>query len=167
MNQPNAKVAEEGFERFEKNQGELYLTFHLYDEEYALPITEVIEIIGVQSITKIPDMPDCISGIINLRGRVIPVMDVRLRFNLPHQEYNERTCVIVVEINKQTIGLVVDQVNEVIEISPSQIEPPPQCGQESDFIAGIGKVENDVKIILDVQSLTDFGDMRLDTPITN
>ncbi len=139
----------------EDTQKDKYLTFHLAKEDYGIEIRFVTEIIGIQTITKIPEMPDFIKGVINLRGKVIPVMDVRTRFKLSTREYDERTCIIVVDINDTTVGLVVDEVNEVMNIPESEVEPPPKTtGKKgSRFLQGIGKVENDVKIILNISQL--------------
>jgi purine-binding chemotaxis protein CheW len=139
----------------EDTQKDKYLTFHLAKEDYGIEICFVTEIIGVQEITELPEMPDFIKGIINLRGKVIPVMDVRARFKLPGRDYDERTCIIVVEIDKTTVGLVVDEVREVMDIPESQVEPPPNITDKksSRFIQGVGKVENDVKIILNISQL--------------
>ena len=125
------------------------------NEDYGIEIPFVTEIIGIQEITRLPEMPDFIKGVINLRGKVIPVMDVRTRFKLPFKEYDERTCIIVVDINETAVGLVVDEVREVMDIPESQIEPPPKTKGKngSNFIKSIGKVENDVKIILNVSQL--------------
>ena len=131
-----------------------FLTFHLAEEDYGIAICYVTEIIGIQRITVVPDMPDFIRGVINLRGRVIPVMDVRIRFGLPAREYDDRTCIIVVNIDDKAIGLVVDKVNEVADIPDSQIEPPPKAGQhDGNYILGIGKIEDEVKILLDINKL--------------
>jgi purine-binding chemotaxis protein CheW len=131
-----------------------FLTFHLAEEDYGIAICYVTEIIGIQKITVVPDMPRYIRGVINLRGRVIPVMDVRMRFNLPSREYDDRTCIIVVNIDDKAIGLVVDKVNEVADIPDAQIEPPPRAGQrEANYILGIGKIEDEVKILLDITRL--------------
>ncbi|MDH5297798.1 MAG: chemotaxis protein CheW, partial [Desulfobulbaceae bacterium] len=120
-----------------------YLTFHLAGEDYGLDIAFVTEIIGIQRITEVPDMPDFVKGVINLRGKVIPVMDVRLRFHLPAREYDERTCIVVVDINGTAVGLVVDQVNEVADIPEEQVEPPPRTtkGESSRFLKGMGKMD--------------------------
>jgi purine-binding chemotaxis protein CheW len=134
------------------SQRDLYLTFHLHDEDYGLPIAKVTEIVGIQKITWIPDLPECIKGVINLRGRVIPVMDVRLRFRVPLCDYDDRTCVIVVEVGGQTTGLVVDRVNEVVEITPANIEPPPLSATQG-YIRGLGKIGEAVKILLDIDNL--------------
>ncbi|ADH85363.1 chemotaxis protein CheW [Desulfurivibrio alkaliphilus] len=139
----------------EDTQKDKYLTFHLHGEDYGLEIRFVTEIIGIQKITKVPDMPHFLMGIINLRGKVIPVMDVRLRFKLPEREYDERTCIIVVDIEGTAIGLVVDQVQEVVDIPEDQVEPPPESrrGKSSPFLQGMGKIGKEVKILLNVEKL--------------
>jgi purine-binding chemotaxis protein CheW len=139
----------------EDTQKDKYLTFHLAGEDYGLEIHYVTEIIGIQKITKVPDMPNFIRGVINLRGKVIPVMDVRARFRLAAREYDERTCIIVVDISQQPLGLVVDRVNEVVDIPGEQVELPPVTsgGQGTRHIRGIGKIGDEVKILLDVDSL--------------
>jgi len=136
----------------EDTQKDKYLTFHLAGEDYGIEIRYVTEIIGIQKITDVPDMPPFIRGVINLRGKVIPVMDVRTRFRLPARDYDERTCIIVVDISNCAIGLVVDQVNEVADIPEAQVEPPPKTGKgtSSRFIKGMGKMGDEVKILLDV-----------------
>ncbi|BCR06644.1 chemotaxis protein CheW [Desulfuromonas versatilis] len=131
-----------------------FLTFHLAGEDYGIEIRYVTEIIGIQKITEVPDLADCVKGVINLRGKVIPVMDVRLRFGLPAREYDDRTCIVVVEIDETAVGLVVDKVNEVSQIPAANIEPPPRTGRESGrYIQGMGKIEDKVKILLDVNRL--------------
>lgn len=139
----------------EDTQKDKYLTFHLADEDYGIEIAYVTEIIGIQKITEVPDMPDFIKGVINLRGQVIPVMDVRARFKLPHRDYDERTCIVVVDINATSVGLVVDQVSEVVDIPASQVEPPPKTGKgaSSKYLKGMGKMGDEVKILLDVENL--------------
>lgn len=114
-------------------------------------------------------MPDEVKGVINLRGRVIPVMDVRLRFGLPSRNYDERTCVIVVEVNEHSTGLVVDRVKEVVEIVAEQIEPPPYGNREHGYIQGLGKVDSAVKILLDIKSLVGAteGNCRAITDVEN
>ncbi|MDX1776261.1 MAG: chemotaxis protein CheW [Desulfobulbales bacterium] len=139
----------------EDTQKDKYLTFQIAREQYGIEICHITEIIGIQTITELPEMPDFIKGVINLRGRVVPAMDVRARFNLPHREYDARTCIIVVEINATSVGLIVDQVMEVIDIPAESIEPPPKAAAKngSNFLQGVGKVENEVKIILNVSRL--------------
>jgi len=132
-----------------------YLTFHLAGEDYGIEIQYVTEIIGIQRITDVPDMPEYVKGVINLRGKVIPVMDVRQRFNLEYRDYDERTCIIVVDIDGTPVGLVVDKVQEVMDIPENDVEPPPKSSSSSgnQFVQGMGKVGEDVKIILNVKKL--------------
>ncbi len=145
----------------EDTQKDKYLTFHLAGEDYGIEIRYVIEIIGIQNITEVPDMPNFIRGVINLRGKVIPVMDVRTRFNLEDREYDDRTCIIVVNVDGTEVGLVVDEVSEVADIPESSVEPPPKTSKnsESSYIQGMGKINNDVKILLDVHKLLYSGEM--------
>lgn len=139
----------------EDTQEGKYLTFSLGKEEYGIEIRHVTEIIGIQAITALPHTPVFVKGVINLRGKVIPVIDVRLRFNFPEKEYTDRTCFVVVTINGMTVGLIVDSVSEVIDIAANQIEPPPKVNQGAGrrFIQGLGKVGDEVKILLDVNKL--------------
>ena len=132
-----------------------YLTFMLASEGYGLEIRYVTEIIGIQNVTNIPDMPEHVIGVLNLRGKVIPVIDVRLRFHLQEREYDERTCIIVVDVDDSSVGLVVDKVNEVIDIPLSDIEPAPMCGSKSGnaYIQGMGKIAQQAKILLDIERL--------------
>jgi purine-binding chemotaxis protein CheW len=143
------------YDEDEDTQKDKFLTFHLAGEDYGIEIAHVIEIIGIQNITEVPDMPAYVKGVINLRGSVIPVMDVRLRFKLAERAYDERTCIIVVEVNGTSVGLVVDQVREVVDIPEEQIEPAPQTGKStsSRFIKGMGKINGEVKILLKVEQL--------------
>lgn len=134
---------------------DMYLTFELGEEVYGIGIAHVTEIVGIQNITEVPDMPDFVKGVVNLRGQVIPVVDVRLRFHMPAREYDERTCIVVVNINEVQLGLVVDTVNEVMTIDESQISPPPKiaAANSARYIKGMGKVGDDVKILLDGERL--------------
>jgi len=139
----------------EDTQKDKYLTFTVGREEYGIEIRCVTEIIGIQKITDVPDMPAYIKGVINLRGKVIPVMDVRLRFRMPEREYDDRTCIVVVNVNGASVGLVVDTVREVADIPENQIELPPEVAEASTqgYIKGLGKVGEEVKILLDVEKL--------------
>jgi len=132
-----------------------FLTFRLGDEVYALDISCVVEIIGIQEISHVPDLLAFIKGVINLRGRVIPVMDVRQRVNMNIKEYDNRTCVIVIDLSGSLVGLIVDRVQEVVMISEDAIEPRPTINMKirDQFILGMGKVEGQVIIILDVNKL--------------
>jgi purine-binding chemotaxis protein CheW len=140
-----------------------YLTFVLGDEGYGVGIMKVREIIGVMEITAVPHTPDYIKGVINLRGRVIPIMDLRLRFGMEEREYTDRTCVIVVEVKGQNgpiqVGMLVDAVSEVMNISAKDIEPPPDFGlsTDSDNILGMGKVKGEIKILLDADRVVGKG----------
>jgi purine-binding chemotaxis protein CheW len=143
-----------------------YLTFSLGSEEYGVDIMKVREIIGVMEITAVPHTPDFIKGVINLRGRVIPVLDLRLSFGLEAKAYNERTCIIVVEVvgtgGNIMIGMLVDSVSEVVNIEDAEIEPPPDFGTvaEMESILGMGKIKGEVKILLDVDQVVGRGVME-------
>ncbi|MEA3359236.1 MAG: chemotaxis protein CheW [Thermodesulfobacteriota bacterium] len=133
-----------------------YLTFALADEEYGIGILKIKEIIGMMSITTVPRTPEFVKGVINLRGKVIPVIDLRLKFEMEAIEYNERTCIIVVEVEGQTgtvqIGVVVDTVSEVLNVKGENIEDTPTFGARlnTDYILGMAKMEGGVKILLDI-----------------
>jgi purine-binding chemotaxis protein CheW len=136
-----------------------YLTFALGNEEYGLEILKVREIIGYMDITAVPQMPPYIKGVINLRGQVIPVIDLRAKFSMAAAEFTEQTCIIVVEIaqhgGKFNTGIVVDHVSEVLDIAGENIEESPQFGADvkTDFILGMGKVGDKVKILLDIDEV--------------
>ena len=138
-------------------RSQMFLTFMLGGESYGLAITAVTEIIGFQQITPVPDVPHYIRGIINLRGKVIPVMDVRARFGMEPRDYDARTCIIVVHIREASVGLIVDTVSEVVDIELSNIEAPPSMGSSAGggqgFMMGVGKVEDEVKLLLDAGRL--------------
>ena len=133
-----------------------YLTFMLADEQFAIGILHIKEIIEYCGVTEVPMMPTCVRGVINLRGAVVPVMDLQTRFGRPSSETNKRTCIVIVEVaqanERRIIGLVVDAVNEVLDIAPTEIEPPPSFGTRirSDFIQGVGKVKGRFVLLLEV-----------------
>ncbi len=129
-----------------------YLTFVLCNEEYGLEILKVRDIMGLQDITPIPQTPDFIKGVINIRGKVIPVIDLRLKFNMPPVDYTKETCIVVVDVDSLLIGLIVDTVSEVVDIKEDDIEPPPSFGQKVDigFILGMAKSKETVKILLHI-----------------
>lgn len=139
----------------EDTQKGKYLTFSIETENYGLEIKYVIDIIGIQSITEIPDQPYYVKGVINLRGKIIPTMDIRMRFNKDTREYDDRTCIIVVEINEVSVGIIVDRVLEVIEIENENISLPPKFNGDfqNRYIAGIGKQDEQVMILLDCNKL--------------
>lgn len=137
-------------DEIEDTQEGLYLTFFIGEEVFGIGIEYVKEIIGIQPITRIPEFPDHIKGVINLRGKIIPVMDVRLRFKKPEQPYDTRTCIIVVDIFSNSIGLIVDRVAEVIAIPESEIAAPPEINRQAgSYIKGFGKVGGEIKLLLD------------------
>ncbi|MFH1980807.1 MAG: chemotaxis protein CheW [Pseudomonadota bacterium] len=133
-----------------------YLTFILAAEEYGIGILKIKEIMGMMPITSVPQTPDYVTGVINLRGKVIPVIDLRLRFHLDSREHNDRTCIVVVEMAteqmKVEVGIVVDAVSEVLNIKGADIEPPPSFGASvnTDFISGMAKINGGVKMLLDI-----------------
>jgi len=136
-----------------------YLTFTLVGEEYGIGILKVKEIIGMIAITMVPQTPSYVKGVINLRGKVIPVVDLRLKFDMEATGYTERTCIIVVEITKASgsvlIGIVVDSVSEVLNIKAAEIEDTPNFGNHlnTDYIYGMAKVGGGVKILLDIDKV--------------
>lgn len=136
------------------NLGGKYLTFLLDDEEYGVEILKVREIINLMDITSVPQTPEFVEGVINLRGKVIPVIDLRTKFGLQRAEYNDQTCIIVVDVGMM-MGIIVDTVREVHDIPSNDIEPPPHLGGSVDtsFILGMGKVKDEVKILLDIDKV--------------
>lgn len=139
----------------EDTQKGKYLTFFIEKIVYAIEIKFVTEIIGIQPITEIPEVPSYVKGIINLRGKIIPVMDVRIRFKKEPIEYNDRTCIVVVDVNDISLGLIVDNVSEVLQIAEENIVIPPDInkGMENKYIKEIGKVDNCVNLILSCEKL--------------
>lgn len=139
----------------EDTQKDKFLTFRIGDESYGIAISHVTEIIVMQRITEVPDTPVFVRGVINLRGQVIPVIDIRERFHMEFREYDERTCIIVVECNETSVGMIVDTVNEVVDIPEDQIDPPPRshAGLDSSYIEGMGKTDNRVNIILNIEKV--------------
>ena len=146
---------EELVEEQEDTQHGRFLTFALGEEVFGVEIKYVTEIIGLQPITILPEVPEYIKGIINLRGKIIPVIDMRLKFKKNAVEYNDRTCIIVIETKELSIGLIVDNVAEVLSIDDDHIVPPPdqRTGIKNRYIKNIGKVGNDVKLLLDCEKL--------------
>jgi purine-binding chemotaxis protein CheW len=132
-----------------------YLAFCIGEEEYCIEIRYITEIVGIQHIAQVPDMPDFVKGVINLRGRVIPVMDVRLRFKMAAREYDERTCVVVATVGESLVGFVVDTVREVCSIPEVDISDAPGMSraESTRYIRGIARVGEGVKIIIDIEKL--------------
>ncbi len=128
------------------------VSFKLGDEEFGVDIMQVQEIIRMQNITSVPNAPDFVEGVINLRGRVIPIIDLRKRFGLEQKDHDKSTRIIVVKVDEITVGLVVDEVSEVLRIPKETVEPPPPivAGVESEYISGVGKLEDRLLILLDL-----------------
>lgn len=150
----------------EKSLAGKYLTFFLGGEEYGLQILKVREIIGMQEVTRVPQTAPFVLGVINLRGKVIPVIDLRLRFGLPPREADERTCIIVVGVEgasgqEMLISVKVDEVSEVANIQPDEVEETPSFASdlETTYILGMAKTEGRVKILLDIDRV--IGDSQL------
>ena len=138
-----------------------YLTFNLAVESYGLEILKVREIIGMMDITSVPKTPAHVKGVINLRGRVIPVVDLRLKFGLEEAEHTEETCIIVVDVRGTQTGIIVDTVDEVLDIGERDIEDAPNFGDtvNTRFILGVAKIDGDVKILLDIDSVLTSEDL--------
>ena len=162
-NQTTATVAKTGQEAHGVNQvrvleGGKFLTFLMANEKYGLEILKVREIMGMMDVTSVPTTPAFIRGVINLRGKVIPVVDLRLKFGIKAKEDTQRTCIIVVHLAHtaqemtMTMGIIVDEVSDVLDIDRNQIEPPPSFGANvrTDFILGMGKVDQKVMTLLDI-----------------
>ena len=133
-----------------------YLTFQLASEEFGIRVLKVREIMGLQQITAVPQTPAHIKGVINLRGKVVPVIDLRLKFDLPAAEYTQRSCIIVTQVQGETapvlMGIVVDGVSEVLNLTAAEIEDTPDFGEEvsGQYLLGMAKVKGKVKILLDI-----------------
>lgn len=144
-----------------------YLTFRLANEEYGLEILKVREIIGVMDITRLPRTPDFVKGVINLRGRVIPVIDLRLRFGMPEKEYDEKTCIIVLEVRESDInilmGIIVDSVSEVLNVTLDELEPTPNFGISLDtaFIMAMAKGKGTVRSLMNIDKVLTTDELGL------
>ncbi len=149
------------------DRGGKYLTFTLADEDYGIEILKVKEIIGMMPITKVPQTPNYVKGVINLRGKVIPVVELRRKFEMPQQGYNDRTCIIVVEISgsggSTMMGIVVDSVSEVVQIKNEDVEDAPRFGTklEMEYILGMAKFEGSVKILLEIDKVLSSEELAL------
>lgn len=147
----------------EDTQKDMYMTFKSGNEYFAIGINCVNEIIGFQEITQVPETEDYIKGLINLRGKIIPVIDVRLRFKQEPIEYTDRTCIIVIEVKSTVVGLIVEKIADVVTIEEDSISPPPSLGNrsaaENKYVYGIGKVKDEVKLLLDPDKLINDADI--------
>ena len=140
-----------------------FLTFVLGEEIYGIEILKAREIIGLMDITTVPQTPDYMKGVINLRGKVIPVIDLRKKFSMQEGVHTQETCVIVVEVNGSSIGLIVDSVSEVSDITGEEIENAPSYGQgiDTSFIMGLGKVKNKIIILLDIDTVLSTEELEM------
>jgi purine-binding chemotaxis protein CheW len=138
-----------------------YLAFHLGAEEFGLPVLSVREIMGLQDITAVPQTPSHVRGVINLRGKVIPVVDLRLKFGLPSVEYGQRTSIIVVKLGETMMGIIVDGVSEVLNLSAGDIEDAPDFGRgiETPYILGMAKTKGKVRMLLDIEQILSTQDL--------
>ena len=136
-----------------------YLTFALDKEEYAVPVLRVREIIKIMDITRVPQLPAYVKGVINLRGKVVPIVDMRMKFGLPAREYSERTCIIVVEVSVRNsvvmMGVIVDSVSDVLTISADEVAAPPDFSgsKEGGWVEALAKVKGHVKILLNLDKM--------------
>ena len=134
---------------------EKYLTFIVEDEIYGLEILKVREIVAMMHISKVPLVPDYVKGVINLRGKVIPVIDIRLKFNMKDIEYDEHTTIIIVDVEDISVGFIVDQTSEVVKIDKSNLMPPPKFGTgiDTSFLKSMAKTEKNIIMIVDLEKL--------------
>lgn len=146
-----SQALEKPVDENEDTLASMFLTFRLGNEFYGIEVRYVIEIVGMQRITEVPDMPAFVKGVVNLRGQVIPVLDMRIRFHMESCSYDERTCIIVVSINGMQVGLVVDTISEVRNIEEKQISPPPS--NSPPYIHGMAKLGDLVVILLEGQRI--------------
>jgi purine-binding chemotaxis protein CheW len=143
-----------------------YLTFQLGNEEFGVRVLKVREIMGLQEITAVPQTPAHVKGVINLRGKVIPVIDLRLKFGLPGAEYSQRTCIVVAQVQGESgpilMGVIVDGVSEVLSLTGAEIEDTPDFGEDAAgrFLLGMAKVKGKVKILLDIDRVLSSQDLR-------
>lgn len=144
-----------------------YLTFYTDNQLFGIPIADVVQIVGMQEITKVPEFPYYAKGIINLRGIIIPIIDVRLRLKKEEIEYNERTCIIVTNIKDSYIGFIVDSVNEVANIYEDSISDPPQIDVNyvNIYIAGVAKANNSVILLIDLKKILNEKEIELITTV--
>ncbi len=162
QNKPGRKKIEAVVTKDKTKEGK-YLSFVLNNEVYGIEILKVREIIGLMDVTSVPQTPDYMKGVINLRGKVIPVIDLRLKFSMPEEEHTQETCTIVVEVDNTFIGTIVDSVSEVMEINGNDIEDAPQFGQgiDTNFIMGLGKTKKTIVILLDIAKVLSADELAM------
>lgn len=155
-------INEDFLDQEQDERGKRYLTFFMDNQLYAISAMDVVQIIGMQTVTKLPDSPSYIKGVMNLRGEIMPVIDVRLRLGIAEADYTDRTCIIIMKIQGNTVGFIVDEVDEVLDIRREQISVPPMVNHvdaSGDYLIGIGRLEdrqdhkNRMVLIIDASAL--------------
>jgi len=143
--------------------GDQFVTFTLGNEEYGVEILKVQEIIGYQGFTKIPNVPPFVKGVLNLRGSVVPVIDLRLKFGMPEKEYDKFTVILILEVAGRIIGTIVDAVSDVVTLTEDEMQPTPDfsSGIRTDFISGMGRKDDKLIILLDIDKVLSDGELEL------
>jgi purine-binding chemotaxis protein CheW len=143
--------------------GDQFVTFTLGEEEYGVEVLKVQEIIGYQRFTKVPSVPSFVKGVLNLRGSVVPVLDLRLKFNMAYREYDNFTVILILEVQERVIGVIVDAVSDVVNLSPDDIQQTPDfsSGIRVDFIKGMGRMDEKLIIILDIDRILSSSELAL------
>jgi purine-binding chemotaxis protein CheW len=161
--QANAQLSASSTMRADASAGNEYLAFKLGQEEYGIDILKVQEIRGYESVTRIANAPDFIKGVINLRGIIVPIVDMRIKFNLGEPRYDQFTVVIILSIAGRVVGMVVDSVSDVTTLRPEQIRPAPEMGTalNTDYLVGLGTLEERMLILLDIERLMSSAEMGL------
>lgn len=151
----NEQITDDGFIENEDTTKDLYLTFEIGNEDYAIDVINIKEIITLCAITKVPDTPGFLKGIINLRGDIVPVINVRTRFTMEEKEYDDLTCIVVLDYGEYIIGLIVDKVKGVLTIPEENVSLPPdsRLSHSNQFVRNIGKTDEGVKLILDIEKV--------------
>jgi len=163
MSQPQAAVTTEAADAAAGRMANEFLTFTLGKEEYGIEILKVQEIRGYDAVTKIANAPEFIKGVVNLRGTIVPVVDMRIKFNLGNVEYNQFTVVIILNLAGRVVGMVVDSVSDVITLAAEQVKPAPDFSSSFDtkYILGLGTVDERMLILMDIEKLMTGSDMAL------
>ncbi|MBQ4282667.1 MAG: purine-binding chemotaxis protein CheW [Lachnospira sp.] len=160
-----AEVIEQLTDELEEDtQKGKFMTFRSGNEFFGIELKYIVEIIGIQPITAVPEVEEYIKGLINLRGKIIPVIDVRVRFKQEPHEYNDRTCIIIINVSGTVVGLIVEKIAGVVNIKDDDIEPPPSLSSENGknkYVYGLGKVEDGVKLLLDPHKLIKYEDLTV------
>ncbi|MCL6471581.1 MAG: chemotaxis protein CheW [Firmicutes bacterium] len=150
-------------EAISKGTGDQFVTFTLEGEEYGVEILKVQEIIGYQGFTKVPNVPDFVKGVLNLRGSVVPVIDLRLKFSMKEKEYDKFTVILILEVKERIIGVIVDAVSDVVSLTEDDIQPTPDfsSGIRADFIASMGRKDDKLIIILDIDKVLSESELEV------